>query len=203
MRRFALLVFVLLLAGCTHYAAFEPTNAVLDGRVVVPFETRWNRAIEGPNKNWGHFWTKDGPLLNALVAFTAVRDDKRLLDDGQSETFMDKEEVRNLPRFKLNEDPADTLTLLQRQLARSIGAQDFALVELSPAKIAGQDGFRFEFTFATDQGGMETDRRALGAGFTHDDKLTLLVFHAAEPYHFERDRAEIERMLAGLRLPAR
>jgi hypothetical protein len=202
MRRFALLGFVLLLAGCTHYAAFEPTNANLDGRVIVPFEQRWNRAVEGPEKNWGHFWTKDGPLLNALIAFTAVRDDKQLLDTSQSEFFMSKDDVRNLPRFKLKEDPADTLTLLQRQLASSIGAQDFALIELSPAKIAGQDGFRFEFTFAA-QKGVETDRRALGAGFTHDDKLTLIVFHAAEPYYFERDRAEIERMLAGLRVPSR
>jgi hypothetical protein len=196
--RFLVFAFAILtLAGCAYYAPLGPGNIDVQGRLVVSLDSKWNRQVAGPGRTWPESWTQNGPLLDMLCIVPGIEPGKPLLD-------VTGEAARELPKFREGMSEQDIVTLVQGTLASSLNANDFALRAVAPARVAAQDGVRFEFTFGAGANGeFETDRQAIGAAFVADKRLYLVLFHAAELHYFEKLRPAVEAIIASARLPGR
>ncbi len=190
--------FTVLIAGCTHYAALPAGNFDIHGKLVVSLDRKWSRQVEGPSRIWPEAWTINGPLLDVLNVAVAV-------EDGRSLVKVDSEAAKNFPKFRAGMGAEDIVGLVQSTLAATINANDFESRAMEPARIAGNDGVRFEFTFGTGTAGqgLETDRHAIGVAFEADKRLYLILFHAAEIHYFPGLRGAAEAVIASARMPGK
>lgn len=186
----------LALAGCAYYAQVGPGAYAIHGRLDVTLDTTWNRQVDGPGNIWPETWTKNGPLLDVLHVAPAIEDGKTLVGK------LSEQALREFPRFRSGSSSADIVELVQGTLAKARQGGDFVPISVEPAKIAGQDGIRFEFQFGTGgDGGIETDRHALGYAFEYEKRLYVILFHAAEIHFFPLLRPVAEAIVASARLP--
>jgi hypothetical protein len=187
-----------LLAGCTHYAPLPAGNFDVHGKLIVSLDRKWSRQVEGPSRIWPEAWTINGPLLDTLNVAVAI-------EDGRPLVKVDGEAAKNFPRFRAGMGAEDIVGLVQSTLAVTIKAGDFEARAIEPARVAGHDGVRFEFTFGTGTAGegLETDRHAVGVAFEADKRLYLILFHAAELHYFPELRGAAEAVIASARLPGK
>jgi hypothetical protein len=192
---FVVAVAALALAGCAYYAQIGPGAFAVHDRLNVNLDSTWNRQVDGPGKIWPEVWTKNGPLLDVLIVVPAI-------EDGKALVRLPELALRDFPRFRAGSNPADIVELVQGTLQKAKQGGDFVPILVEPARIAERDGIRFEFRFGTGgDGGMETDRHALGYAFEHDKRLYLILFHAAEIHFFPNLRPVAEGIVASARLP--
>jgi hypothetical protein len=183
------------LVGCSHYAQVGPGAYAIHERLDVTLDTSWNRQVAGPGNIWPETWTKNGPLLDVLHVAPAI-------EDGRALVRLPELALREFPRFRSGSSAADIVELVQGTLAKAKQGGDFVPIVVEPTKIAGQAGIRFEFQFGTGgDGGIETDRHALGYAFEYEKRLYLILFHAAEIHFFPSLRPIAEAIVASARLP--
>lgn len=186
---------VLWLAGCAHYVQIGPGDVAVQGRLDLTLDRAWNRQVHGPGNVWPESWTQNGPLIDKLIVAPAI-------ESGKALVMLTERELREYPRYSAGGDPAHVVDLVQGTLAKANRAGDFEPIAVEPARIAGQDGIRFEFKFgAGSGGGIETDRHALGFAFEYEKRLYLILFHAAEIHYFETLRPAVEEIVKSARLP--
>ena len=192
------LVLVVLVAGCTHYAALPAGNFDVHGKLIVSLDRIWSRQVEGPSRIWPETWTINGPLLDSLNLAVAI-------EDGRPLVKIDGDAAKNFPRFRAGMAAEDIVGLVQSTLAVTLKAGDFEARTIAPERVAGHDGVRFEFTFGTGTAGegLETDRHAVGVAFEADRRLYLILFHAAELHYFPELRGAAEAVIASARLPGK
>ena len=63
--------------------------------------------------------------------------------------------------------------------------------------MAGQPGFRFEFSHQGDDG---LERRGIAVGFFDKRELWLIVYTATSVHYFEKYRPQVEALLSSMTL---
>jgi hypothetical protein len=186
---------VVWLAGCATYALIGPGDVAVHSRLDLTLDRAWNRQVYGARNVWPESWTQNGPLIDMLVVAPGI-------EDGNALVRLTERELREFPRFRAGGDANHIVELVQGTLAKASQGGDFVPIAVDSAKIAGQEGIRFEFKFGTGGGGgIETDRHALGFAFEHDKRLYLILFHAAEIHYFETLRPAVDTIVKSARLP--
>jgi len=201
LRRFLrVLAFVglaLAVVACQHYAAIGPGSYDVHGKIAVQLDSQWNRQVAGPRAAWDESWTRNGPLLDALVIAAGIADGKPLLDvSGKA--------AEQLPKFRPGMAPGDIVTLVQGTLGSAAKASDFETTKIETTHIDGREAVRFEFTFGTGADSpLESDRKALGVAVEVDRQLYLVLFHAVETHYFEALRPTVEAVMESVRIRAK
>jgi hypothetical protein len=183
------------LTGCATYALVGPGEVFVHSRLEVTLDRAWNRQVYGVGNVWPESWTQNGPLIDMLIVAPAI-------ENGNAIVLLPERQLREFPRFRAGGTTADLVEMVQGSLAKASQAGDFVPIVTEPARIAGQDGVRFEFKFGTGgDGGVETDRHALGYAFEYEKRLYLILFHAAEIHYFAAMRPAVEAIVGSARLP--
>ncbi len=161
-------------AGCGLFAMPElgkTYNADADLRLVP--QTKWN-----VNKNNDSLlWTKHGPLLDRLDIFSGIEEDDVLI------SIYGKE---NPNKFRKSMTSLEIVELYKNSLSFS-GGVNVEIGEISPAQVAGKEGFEFEISFRTADG---LAKKGVGQGFVRKEQLYLLVFTAPSSHYFDLVRQD-------------
>ena len=193
MKRLALLAAALALAGCTTVTHVRPgERTVLNGSLSVQ-----------PSRDWSHVstfslygahvvvWTMDGPELDKLCFVAGLESDASIHADRPGKAPE--------PRFRKNMTPTEVMELFEAAYSRPTTAPViFRTGNLRPAKFAGVDGFRFDFSFVDQDD--EVERKGFAMGAIHKEKLYLVFYHGAKIHYFGKNLPEVEKILGSAKL---
>ncbi|MDE2181654.1 MAG: hypothetical protein KGJ78_01395 [Alphaproteobacteria bacterium] len=177
----------LLVAGCAAYTAIDGAKTVSVGdNVSVTPQIAWAQ-VNNPGLN-GTVWTADGVMLDSLMFFTGVAPGQPLIK--VSGTSKD-----DLPRpYQKGMVADDVMDLLVSNFSK-IGYQHVRTANLHPARFGSADGFRFEFTFDTQEG---LDMKGTAIFAQRGDKLDLILFYAPSEYYYGRYSDIVEKIFASI-----
>jgi len=177
------------IAGCSSLGGplVSPGPNPAGGKLMIDSEMEWTR-ISAPRYQ---LWTIDGPLLNRLYLVPSVREREFI--------FLGERQTKRRPdgafyKRGLREDELRDLVL---DGLRAVGAVDLTSRDLRPARFAGRDGLRFEFSMANEQG---LKYQGMVAAFEHEKGLSLALFMAPSEFYYPRDAEKVSKMLDTLRL---
>ncbi len=191
MRRHSALFAILLLAlaGCAQYSLVKSEPQDIGDAYSVDPQMTWNKWATGNGQTWipdtAVAWTADGPDLESVIFYASLEKDARLFKAPGKQDF---------PSF----DPGMRASDVAEFVAASFAARGNANVEtegLRPAAFGALDGFRFEFSMATEHG-LEVDGMALGA--LEDGKLHLILYNGARLHYFPEYKDEVERIFGSV-----
>lgn len=192
-RHLAAAACALALAACTTITHVQPgVRTVIEGSLAVE-----------PSQDWSHVstlslygahivvWTMDGPDLDKLCFVAGLENNASIHADrpGQAPE----------PKFRSNMTPTEVMELFDAAYSRPAGTPVmFKTGGLRPAKFAGHDGFRFDFSFV-DQAD-EVERKGIATGTIHGGKLYLVFYHGARIHYFGKNLPEVEAIIRSARL---
>jgi hypothetical protein len=180
----ALAATVLAVTGCAvagRYRLVDAPARDMAGAYTVEPGRAWSSYETGKVETW----TIDGPALGRLRFFRGIADGESLLGAAAG--------PGRSPRFRAGMAPIEIVELVVDTLYGSRHAPR----RVRPAPFGGAPGFRFEMSYASDDG---VRREAMVAGAVLDRTLHLIVYDGTALHHFERYRADAERVLASVRL---
>jgi hypothetical protein len=199
LRLLAATLLALSLAACQPFVLVPPGKGhELRNVVEVDVGRPWNRMNpQAPGAEQGpvEVWTIDGGDLDSLILFLGV-------DSGSPLFVRSSERLKGdpLPPFRHTMGPNEVMELFEATFARVFQSPLVDAGALAPATVAGQPGFRFEYTFT---GKDSVDRKGVAAGTIRAERLYLLTFTGTRIYHFGAYRAEAEAIFASARFIGR
>jgi hypothetical protein len=181
------LAFVVLLAACAAGGGRlqEAGDADLFD-MQLDTQLDWAR-IRGPRQE---MWTIDGQSLNRLHIYSKVKPGEHV--------FLGRRERRSRPDgpwYRPGMRPDEVRDVLLDAL-RENGWSRVEALELRPARFGGVDGLRFELKMTSGSG---LRYRGSVAAIERGQRLTLLVWAAAEEHYYDRDKAAVSHMFDTLR----
>ncbi|MCK9604674.1 MAG: hypothetical protein M0R66_09985 [Candidatus Omnitrophica bacterium] len=129
--------------------------------------------------------TKDGESLQTIMVFM---NDTQYKGKGLSPEKK-KAEKDMLPQ-EIADSIIDAMSIDQTK-------KNFKALENSPAVIGGQDGFKIDYTYST-QDNLKT--RCVEYGFKNNDSLCMIKYDAAAQYYFDKDIAVFEKLVSDLKV---
>jgi hypothetical protein len=189
------LITTLLLSGCAAYSIVPPApTQVSKASMTVSPASSWNRipslvASAGPNtiSPKAEIWTQDGPLLNQLTFYGAIK-------DGEALFKLPSRADTKAPVFKASMLPQEVVEFVEKNYRVQTGSPVFNVTNVKPVTFSGQPGFQFDFDFTTND---EVRRKGRAAGAVKNGALYLIVYEGAAVHYFDRNLAEFDRMVAG------
>lgn len=175
------------LAGWKLVEEDKPVVIGKSSMKVTPSEN-WNRWSVRPVKE-GEIWTRDGTNLNELYFVTGLPAGMTLYKDTQKKE-------RPLPKLSAKLDLTEIPEFYESSTRLVLGTSVFEMTSVEPAKMGGQDAVKFAFEYAIE--GSPLKRRGMGVGTMVKGQLYLITFLAPATHFFERDRAEVEAIMASV-----
>jgi hypothetical protein len=126
--------------------------------------------------------TKDGVLLQNIMI-----------------TRMDIDAELKYTKKKLKRDmlPQEVAEVIIDDLTSNPNILNFKLIENTPAKISGHQGFRLLFTFRNEEG---VKYKSVYYGFIAGGKFYGIRYTAAERYYFDKDIETFEKIVKSFKL---
>ena len=171
------------LAGCTRPATWvgvAPGEAVVCERLAVRIDGAWSR-LEGTQQAKHDVWTSEGMPLDQLHFYTGI---------AEGESFVpvkDRPADKPIPRFRKDMQAQDVVEMYEAHASRD--GSVFKLEKLAPARFAGEDGFRFEFSRV--RKGDEVRTRGVAYGAIHREEPFLLTYEAPRIHYFPKRLAQV------------
>lgn len=196
MKRLSVLAFAAALAALpaapvlAGWKLVEEDKPVVIGKSsmkVTPSEN-WNRWSVRPVKE-GEIWTRDGTNLNELYFVTGLPAGMTLYKDTQKKE-------RPLPKLSAKLDLTEIPEFYESSTRLVLGTSVFEMTSVEPAKMGGQDAVKFAFEYSIE--GSPLKRRGMGVGTMVKGQLYLITFLAPATHFFDRDRAEVEAIMASV-----
>jgi hypothetical protein len=145
------------------------------GLTVTP-DRAWNKIGARPGRN-AETWTLDGVPLNDVTYYGGILNDATLFRE------VDKKN-RPLPRFSSTMLIPDIAQLFEGSYRVAVGTSLMAIDSIEPATFAGQQGFRFTYSFTVES--EEVRRLGEARGAVIGGKLYLITYEAPAIHYFER-----------------
>jgi hypothetical protein len=195
MIRLVSLLLLLLAAGCTPYRLIPAGKVEFTdhGSVETPIDWNW-RPIDTV-----HTWTLDGPNLQEMLFHLGIEDGKTLMNALDVESGFNPLLVwfGKVPdevsfRFHKRMTEHEIMDLFTASMSK-ITESPVVASGLMPADLGGHQGFRFDYAFV---GKDEVRRRGFAVGAVVKDKLYLIHYVGTALYHYDRNRADAERVAA-------
>ncbi len=192
--RILLLAIVVALSGCATGYSLVTAGSVAVQDLNVQVGAGWNKApgMQTPSARSGaQTWTKDGMLLDRLVIVPGIPDGEAIL--------VSRNKSAALPVFRADMLPNELEELVESTMLKLLGeGQSVISTEnLRPHRFGDINGILFNLTATV------TDspkyRGSVGA-FVAGDRLYLLYFLGAQPYYYDKHRAEAEAVIQSAHL---
>ena len=174
-------------AGWKLIEAQAPVAVGKSSMTVTPGQ-KWNRWSARPVKQ-SEVWTRDGVNLNELYFVTGLPAGMTLYKDNQKKE-------RPLPVLSKTLDLTDIPEFYESSTRLVLGTSVFEMTSVEPAKMGTHDAVKFEFSYAVE--GSPLKRKGMAIGTMVKGQLYLISFLAPETHFFDRDRAEVEAIMASV-----
>jgi hypothetical protein len=152
---------------------------------VTPGEN-WNRWYDRSSKI-AENWTRDGIILNDLFIVAGMQEGWTLYDGND-------EKERPMPTLSANLDIVEIPEFFESSTRLALNTSVFAITSVEPATMSGHAAVKFQFEYALEDSPLK--RRGVAMGTMVKGKLYLIAFDGPATYFFERDRAEVEAIMA-------
>ncbi len=169
------------LAACTQYSLVEAERVKIGDAYSVDPQIAWSKLQVGDFE----IWTVDGANLESLQFHSGIE---------PGDTLYERADDEDLPVFDTDMKPNQVMEFVVDSLARQ-GANDIQTSGLRPADFGQLRGYRFEFTFQTNDG---LQMRGLALGTVIEDELHLMLYMGASTYYFEKYLDRVERIFASI-----
>lgn len=178
----AMLAGLLALAACAPYSLIpaEPTSVA---NFQVDVGSPWNKVnrLRIDSSAPVAYWTSDGPALDSILFIGGVKSGQPIVTINRSDDDKDK------LLFRDTMTSAEIVELWEATVAKVFNTTLAEGKNVQPARFAGVDGFRFDFTYVPKD---EVDRKGTGYGAVKDGRLYLIFFSGTKLYHFGLREAE-------------
>jgi len=174
-------------AGWKLIEAQAPVTVGKSTMKVTPGQN-WNRWSARPVKQ-SEVWTRDGVNLNELYFVTGLPAGMTLYKNTQKKE-------RPLPVLSKTLDLTEIPEFFESSTRLTLGTSVFEMTSVEPAKMGVHDAVKFEFSYAVE--GSPLKRKGLAVGTMVKGQLYLISFVAPETHFFDRDRAEVEAIMASV-----
>lgn len=175
------------LAGWKLVEAQAPVAVAKSTMRVTPGQN-WNRWSSRPVKQ-GETWTRDGANLNELYFVAGLPAGMTLYKNTQKKE-------RPLPVLSKTLDLTEIPEFYESSTRLVLGTSVFEMTSVEPAKMGVHDAVKFAFTYSIE--GSPLKRKGLAVGTMVKGQLYLISFLAPETHFFDRDRAEVEAIMASV-----
>jgi hypothetical protein len=173
-----LLVAAPAIAGFKLMPAGVPVAVAKSGLTVKP-SVPWNKLGARIGRQ-AESWTLDGLSLNDVTFYGGIVNDTTLFKE------VDKTR-RPLPRFSSTMLAPDIAQLFEGSYRVAVGTSLMSIDSMEPATFAGQQGFRFTYSFTVQN--EEVKRLGEARGAIIGGKLYLITYEAPKIHYFDRDVA--------------
>jgi hypothetical protein len=175
------------LAGWKIVEEDKPVAVAKSTMKATPTEN-WNRWSVRPIKQ-GEVWTRDGTNLNELYFVAGLPAGTTLYRDAQKKE-------RPLPKLSATMDLTEIPEFFESSTRLVLSTSVFQMTSVEPAKLGGQDAVKFAFEYSVE--GSPLKRRGMAIGTMVKGQLYLISFLAPATHFFERDKAEVEKIMASV-----
>lgn len=187
MKRLTILFALLaLVGGCAQWTLVEPERVAVGDLYTVQPESRWNRLLIGHTE----VWTLDGGLLQEVRFLKGLEEGDKFVPSN----FAQSKKFEKLPTYREGMTPIEIAEFVVASLSQT-GMAKVETTNLSPAKIGGRDGFRFDLTYSLEKG---LEKKGFAYGFVQEKKLYLILFTAARLHFFDRDSEKAEKLVRSI-----
>ncbi len=153
--------------------------AVAKSGLTVKPSVPWNKLGARPGRQ-AESWTFDGLSLNDVTFYGGILNDTTL--------FREVDKTRKpLPRFSATMLAPDIAQLFEGSYRVAVGTSLMSIDSMEPATFAGQQGFRFTYSFTVQN--EEVKRLGEARGAIVGGKLYLITYEAPKIHYFNRDVA--------------
>jgi hypothetical protein len=136
MRKLAIAVALLGLAGCVTVTKVETGDRAVGERMTVKLEGAWNH-VNAPGMGPGETWTMEGLPVDQLLLYSGVKDGQVI--HAAAPMGSKAKEFS----FRSSMQPDEIVAMFEGMLTRD--GSSFNLIKLEPATFGGKKGLRFEF----------------------------------------------------------
>lgn len=198
MRRLAAFLVFLTLASCTPYQLISVGEVKFGDRAQINTPIEWNwRPYDR-----AHTMTLDGPYLQELKFYLDIEEGETLLRvlDVEKDVHPILVWFGKLPdnvsfKFHKRMTEHELMDMFAASMAK-LTESSVSTSNLAPYTLGGEPGFRFDFEFA----GKDNVRRTGSVfGAVRDGKLTLVEYTGTAFYHYKRNIADVERIVASFK----
>jgi hypothetical protein len=163
-------------AGYKLMSAGQPETVAKSVLSVTP-SIDWNRLGARPGRN-AESWTLDGLTLNDLTFYGGIGNDQTLFRDAHKKDAP-------LPHFSATMLAPDIAQLFEGSYRVANQTALMKIESIEPAKFAGQNGFKFTYSFTIQ--GEEVKRLGEARGAVVNGGLYLITYEAPLIYYYARD----------------
>ena len=194
MRRLLVLLLAALLAAPLAAPALAQWQVAEGGKPVTIGKStmrvtptgNWNRPKRS-DSGIAENWTRDGIVLNDLFFIAGMPEGWAIYDEVD-------EKERPMPTLPAGADIIDIPEFYESSTRLALNTSVFTMTSVEPATMSGHPAVKFTFDYAFSDSPL--NRRGLGMGTIVEGKLYLIVFDGPATYFFDRDRAEVEAIMA-------
>jgi hypothetical protein len=179
------------LAGYKLMVTGKPVAVAKSGLTVTP-SVDWNRLGGRVGRN-AESWTLDGLSLNDVTFYGGIANNTTLFRE------VDKKN-RPLPRFSSTMLLPDVAQLFEGSYRVANGTSLMAIDSIEPAQFAGNQGFRFTYSFTIQN--EEVKRKGEARGAIVGGKLYMMTFEAPVIFYYDRDLPAYRAMADNARIAA-
>jgi hypothetical protein len=180
---------LLILGACSRYGLVSTERVEIGGAYSVRPGIEWNYLI-GQNFE---LWTVDGLNLQNLYFFNGIEDGDTLLVGKPEFDFFNESKI---PEFQEGFSLLDIREWIEASYAQAKVAR-METHDFRPAGFGSKKGFRFEFSFANEDG---LSQKGFVVGATIDEELHLIIFTAAALHFYDKFAPEAERIIRSIRI---
>jgi len=184
-------LFALLSMCAARPITLVPTGQQSIGNLKIDAVAGWNTLnFESKGGPPTAVWTCDGSLLDRLMIYGGVGDDRPLSNE--------RDKV-GLPRFRVSMPQSDLVTFIETNLAAMFG-DDPAVVASSNVRaqdFGGHPGILFELDITPVE---LAHYKGTAGAFVAEQKLYLIMYIGADPYYYDARLAAAQQMIVSARL---
>lgn len=187
------------LSACTQFHLVPAGTVDIYGQMEVDTAIAWN----GQQDADVVLWTQDGPALDQMIFHVGVKDGDTLFEKvnfANQEPWlirlMGKERDLITLRFRKTMTELELMDLFVATYTLVNDNRPITAENLAPVDFGGQPGFRFDYRRT---GPDEVIRQGLAMGAVVDGRLYLAHYQGSALHHFDKNREQVERILASAR----
>jgi hypothetical protein len=180
MKTVALLVVLLLAAGCASVNKIDSGERRIGDRLVVQLDGAWNH-VDAPMMGPAQTWTMEGLTIDQLIIYSGHKDGQPVhaSGGGQQKSFS----------FRSTMQPDEIVAMFEGMLTRD--GSTFKLGKLEPVPF-GERGFRFEYSVVRKVDNVQLS--GVGYGTVSKGELFAMLYMAPRITFFSRHQGRVEQM---------
>ncbi len=185
-----LLVFVL--TACATYSKVDTGQRVPVGEgITVTAVGSWASISHQLIAQTGAdaIWTVDGPNINQLRFFSAIRNGEAMQDAPNDDVV--------LPVWRVGMTEPDVMEFVEGTYSKVTKAPLIETENLRPHTFLGQPGFAFEYNLVNQK---QLEVRGLVIGTQAGGVLRLMIFEAPKLHFFDKDAVSVRTIAASAQL---